>query len=272
MKGFYVKAGMSFFCFLLSYPILSSSNEKHYIVIFPTKGQLIALQAFVPEIIRTKLRRLQDDMPPMPPSVAQRVIEEELEKLGHTLAVFSALDVENVLGSASIAQVHLGVLNTGKRVAVKVQYPNIERLMMSDLANFAVLGAALEKTELKFDLSRVVQELSRQVAKEFDFEAEAQGMNEIRYALKNIRAVSVPQAIPGLVSRRLLVMDYLDGIPMTQLEIRFGKRSKRKIRVIGRKIMKHLTACYGKMILTDGFFQADCKLIIATSWSVHFLT
>ena len=226
------------------------------------KGQLIALQAFVPTIIREKLGVLHDDMPPMSPTLSKEIIERELHKLGHSLAVFSNIDFTNVLGSASIAQVHSGVLANGKRVAVKVQYPNIEPMMMSDLANFALLGAILEKTELKVDLTRVVQELKKQIAMEFDFQAEARGMDEIKHALRGIKSITVPQSVPGMVSRRLLVMDYVNGTPMTQLETLLGSLSRRRVKFVGRKIMEHLSTSYGKMILSDGFFQADCTLLL----------
>lgn len=201
-------------------------------------------------------------MPPMPEDVAGRVIGEELSKLGQSRDVFDSLDLSNVLGSASIAQVHRGTLKRGQiDVAVKVQFPGMEAIMMSDLANYRVLAEVLQRTELKFDLVRPIQELSQQIKMEFDFVAEARGMTEIKHALKDMKSVAVPDAIPGLVSRRLLVMTYLDGVPMTKLDGKLGKvRSDRVIRIIGRKILKNLTKCYGKMILTDGFFQADCKL------------
>ncbi|KAI0560382.1 UbiB [Gracilaria domingensis] len=195
---------------------------------------------------------------------ARQVIEEELQKLGLAMDVFESLDVQTVLGSASIAQVHRGGLRNGNvDVAVKIQYRNIESLMMADLANFRLLGEILQRTELKFDLVRPVQELSRQLALEFDFKNEARNMAEIRYALRKVKQMSVPEAIPGLVSRRLLVMTFLDGIPLTKLDGALEKRETRTVRLVGRRIMKNLTACYGKMILTDGFFQADCTCLIS---------
>lgn len=199
-------------------------------------------------------------MPPMEEALARHVIDEELQKLGQSIDVFESLNVSNVLGSASIAQVHRGVLKTGGiEVAVKVQFPGMEAVMMSDLANYRVLAEVLQRTELKFDLVRPIEELSKQIKMEFDFLAEARGMSEIRHALRHVRSVAVPAVIPGLVSRRLLVMTYLDGVPMTKLEGKLGRvRSDRAVRIIGRKILKNLTTCYGKMILTDGFFQADC--------------
>eukprot|EP00177_Eucheuma_denticulatum_P007143 GFKZ01012980.1.p1 GENE.GFKZ01012980.1~~GFKZ01012980.1.p1 ORF type:complete len:215 (-),score=33.44 GFKZ01012980.1:718-1362(-) len=199
---------------------------------------------------------LQDDMPPMPESQARHVIEQELQRLGKTPAIFSSLDLGTVLGSASIAQVHRGALRDGNiDIAIKIQFPHMERIMLSDLANYRVLAEILQRTELKFDLVRPIQELAKQVAMEFDFEAEARGMTEIRGALRNVRGVSVPEVIPGLVSRRLLVMTYLDGVPLTKLD---GKLGDRAVRVLGRKVLRNLTDCYGKMILRDGFFQADC--------------
>lgn len=223
-------------------------------------GQLVALQAFVPMVIRRKLGILQDDMPPMSAEESRGVIDEELQKLGKTSAIFESLDLDNVLGSASIAQVHRGKLRGGQQVAVKVQFPEMEALMLSDLANYRVLAEVLQRTELKFDLVGPVKELAKQVAMEFDFVAEAEGMDEIRRALRQYRSVSVPAAVPGLVSRRLLVMTYLDGVPLTKLDGKLGKfRSDRAVRRIGRKVLENLTACYGKMILSDGFFQADCK-------------
>ena len=229
----------------------------------PLSGQLIALQAFVPVIIRNKLSLLHDQMPPMPAEEVKSVIQNELNELGQgqISEIFEDLDLENVLGSASIAQVHRGRLrNENKDVAVKVQYPDMEKIMISDLANFRLLGQVLQKTELKFDLIRPVDELKKQISMEFDFQAEALGMTEIRLALSKIKSVTVPQVIPGLVTRRMLVMTYLEGLPMTSLERTLSNRGRRVVRQVGRKILKNLADCYGKMILTDGFFQADCML------------
>lgn len=226
-------------------------------------GQLIALQAFVPATIRKKLSMLHDEMPPMPASTAKNVINDELEKLGLSDKIFKSINLDQVLGSASIAQVHEAVLHEGNtHVAVKVQYPDMERIMMIDLANFRILGEVLQRTELNFDLITPIQEIAHKLAMEFDFVSEARGMNEIRYALRKVKGVNVPESIPGMVSRRLLVMTYLDGMPLTKLDEKLGNLSDKAVRVVGRKILKKLSACYGKMILTDGFFQADCKVAI----------
>lgn len=126
-------------------------------------GQLIAMQAFVPEVIRRKLSRLQDDMPPLGAGEVRGIVEAELGRgVGE---VFERLELGEALGCASIAQVHWGVLKDGKEteVAVKVQMPQAAALMKADLGGFRVLARLLEKTELKFDLVRPVDELEAQL-------------------------------------------------------------------------------------------------------------
>lgn len=245
------------------YPCWHKYFSNNPFIQYQKIGQLISMQSFAPMVIKKKLSLLQDNMPPMPPAQAEQVINAELEKLGKSIAIFKSLDLKNVLGSASIAQVHRGVLQEGNiDVAVKVQFPDMERLMMSDLANFRVLAEVLQRTELKFDLSGPVQELAKQVSMEFDFESEARGMTEIRAALSNVKGVQIPRVIPGLASRRLLIMTYLDGVPMTKLESKLGKLyNPRVVRTLGRRVLRKLSVAYGKMILTDGFFQADCMYI-----------
>jgi hypothetical protein len=222
-------------------------------------GQLIAMQAFVPEIIRTKLARLQDDMPPLPSSVSRRIIEQELRlaRAGSIEHVFKSLDLENVLGCASIAQVHYGVLREGNApVAVKLQQPDAKLLMASDLGNFRLLAEILQRTELKFDLVGPVKELSKQLCAEFDFENEAKSMSIIReLLLGQVHGVRIPKSVLPLVTPRLLVMEFLDGVPLSRLR---GKvTSPRMLRKFGRKAIKRISDAYGEMILTHGIFQAD---------------
>lgn len=223
----------------------------------PCAGQLIALQAFVPPTIRKKLARLQDDMPPMPREQALSAITRELALLGQDISIFEYLDLDHVLGCASIAQVHRGRLrNGGVDVAVKLQFPGAESIMMRDLSSFRLLGEVLQRTELKFDLVGPIKELSRQLRSEFDFTVEASSMNEIRAAVRHIRGVELPRSVAGLTTRRLLVMTYLKGIPMTQLESKIAlSGGRRAVRYVGKKVLKRLAAAYGEMILSRGFFQ-----------------
>lgn len=240
--------------------VLLTFLAKNVIMIHTAIGQLIALQAFVPTVIRQKLAGLQDNMPSMSRAETISVIEKELGEGVSIQNVFKELDVGEVLGSASIAQVHRGKLRDGDtEVAVKVQFPNGERIMMHDLGNFRFLGEILQRTELKFDLVGPINELKRQLSAEFDFIAEAKAMDEIGATLQHLKSIEIPRAVPGLVTRRLLVMTYLHGTPMTRLENAVQHRGgKRAMRRVGRKVLRHLARSYGEMILMNGFFQADC--------------
>ena len=85
------------------------------------------------------------------------------------------------IGSASVAQVHEAIWKpTGEKVAVKVQYPDAERLMIGDLKNLRALAEFLQRTEFKFDLLSSIKELQRQITNEFDFRLEARNMDYMR--------------------------------------------------------------------------------------------
>lgn len=223
--------------------------------------------AFVPPVIREKLARLHDDMPPMPSAQAQDTLHAEIHALQQPLGELAPLefDSSSLLGSASIAEVHRGTLaSSGRPVAIKLQNPHIERLMMGDLANFRILGEILQRTELNFDLVSPIKELKAQIALEFDFLQEAAAMRHFHKALSKVPGVTVPLPVDGLVSRRLLIMSFVQGTPLTRLADAMPIKRKRAIRAVGKKILKRLAACYAKMVLTDGHFHADCMYRLAT--------
>lgn len=222
-------------------------------------GQIVAMQGFVPDIIRDKLSRLQDDMPPLPGNVARELIEAELKKKNPAYNidnVFRSIELDSVLGCASIAQVHKGILRERNvPVAIKVQLPDSELLMGHDLGNFRVLAKILQHTELKFDLEGPINELTKQLSEEFDFENEARSMNAIRGMLRGVKGVRIPEPVSQFVTRKLLVMEYLHGLPLTRIQAHVT--GKRAMKFAGRRIVDRMSQAYGEMILTYGFFQAD---------------
>ena len=130
----------------------------------------------------------------------------------------------------------LGNIAPDGLVAVKVQYPGAAALMAHDIQHVRVWAKFLSKTEIAFDLVSAVDELDAQVALEFDFEREARVMDAIAGHLdaalntnkKNKKKqkrnspstanVVVPRSVPGLVTRRVLTMGFVDGVPLTRLE------------------------------------------------------
>jgi len=219
-------------------------------------------QDLFPEQYTSRLGIFTDQINPMPPSLARAVIEKELlhpsEKFEDIFSYFE----DEPLGSASVAQVHRAVLSANnKTVAVKIQRPGIESKLLGDIANLKALAAAFRNSSaLPLDYYTVFSELEKQLADEFDFVAEAAAMDRIGNALKDGELV-IPRPVSHLVTRRVLVMDFLDGVPLSRARdemLRKGIDPKSpQAHLFGRQLLSALTHSFGMTILQTGFFHAD---------------
>ncbi|KAB2067922.1 hypothetical protein ERO13_A09G245100v2 [Gossypium hirsutum] len=225
-------------------------------------AQIIGKPDLAPAAWVKKLVTLCDQAPATPFDGVQRVLEKEL---GQSISgIFEKFDV-NPLGSASIAQVHRARLRGDKNdVVVKVQHPGIQELMMTDIRNLQAFALYMQKTDIKFDLYSVTKEMETQIGYEFDFLREANAMERIhRFLYENNRKspVLVPRVVQNLASRRVLVMEYIDGIPILKLGDEMAKRGinpgGKMAAAAKQNILKSLTLAYGQMILKSGFFHAD---------------
>jgi len=177
-------------------------------------GQIISSgEGIFPEELVGEFQLLRDRVPPEPFAVVRRTVEHEL---GRPLAeVFVSFD-PTPIASASIAQVHAATLRSGERVAVKVQRSTVDRLVRLDLAAMAWLAPQLVGRIPVAALTNppaLVELFAETIVEELDFRLEAQNMLDIAavYAAADQRSVVVPRPHPTLVTRRLLVMEHLDG-------------------------------------------------------------
>ncbi|KAK6275982.1 hypothetical protein POUND7_005691 [Theobroma cacao] len=233
-------------------------------------AQIIGKPDLAPAAWVKRLVTLCDQAPATPFDAVKFVLEKEL---GRSVGdIFEKFDV-NPLGSASIAQVHRARLRGDKSdVVVKVQHPGIQDLMMTDIHNLQAFALYIQKTDIKFDLYSVTKEMEKQIGYEFDFLREANAMERIRHFLyKNNKKspVLIPRALQDLVTRqdfvvfirRVLVMEYIDGIPILNLGDEMAKRGinpgGKMAAAAKQNILKSLTLAYGQMILKSGFFHAD---------------
>uniref|UniRef100_A0A7C8Z649 ABC1 atypical kinase-like domain-containing protein n=2 Tax=Opuntia streptacantha TaxID=393608 RepID=A0A7C8Z649_OPUST len=181
-------------------------------------AQIVGKPDLAPAAWVRRLVTLCDQAPPTPYEVVRHVVEKELG--GNISEMFDTFE-EIPLGSASIAQVHRARLKGSKGdVVVKVQHPGVLELMMTDIRNMQAFAFYMQRTDINFDLYSVNKEMEKQIAYEFDFLREAQAMEKIRHFLyKNNKKspVLVPRVIQGMVTRRLLVMEYIEGIPILRL-------------------------------------------------------
>ncbi|GLJ36723.1 hypothetical protein SUGI_0739180 [Cryptomeria japonica] len=230
---------------------------------FLKAAQILGKPDLAPDAWVKKLVTLCDGAPPTPFEAMQHVLEEELgKKPNEVFEMFERIP----LGSASVAQVHRARIQGEKSdVAVKVQHPGVQELMMTDIQNLKSFAAYLQKTELKFDLVSVVQEIEKQVGYEFDFLREAKSMEMIGKFLETYNKgkppVIVPRPISSMVTRRVLVMEFIEGTPIMRLGDEMSKKgispNSKMAMVVKRSILKDLTTAYGQMILKSGFFHAD---------------
>ena len=243
LKGFYVKTAQ----------IISSRRD------------------LFPEQYSDALSCFTDNVDPMPVSLAKAVVTAELLHADEKFEdVFCEFDDEP-LGAASVAQVHRAVLTPkygGREVAVKIQRPSIESKLMGDIANLkAITKAFRDSPQLPLDYYTVFSELEKQLQDEFDFVAEAVAMDRIYNSLRftpDGRArdmpLVLPRPVPGLVSKRVLVQDFLHGVPLSRARERMLERGidpdSPQAKLFGRQLLSALTTCFGRSILETGFFHA----------------
>jgi len=201
-----------------------------------------------PEYIEV-LSRLHDRVPPRPfPLIKQRVEEELKKPLEEVFASFSA----EPAAAASLAQVHKALLRDGRLVAVKVQYPDVAALVDLDMRNLAFFVDWLARLEPRFDFRFVINELRRYIPLELDFINEGKNAETVG---KNFAArgddVIVPSIYWQYTTKKLLVMEFMEGIKVTEVE---------KLRNVGidtGAVAQKLTEAYLQQILLDGLFHAD---------------
>jgi len=191
-------------------------------------AQIIASrQDLFPAEYTDALSDFTDNVDPLPVSLIKAVVVKELLNRGEKFEdVFSEFD-DTPVGAASVAQVHRAVLTEkygGKEVAVKVQRPSIESKLMGDIANLKALAKTFRESDaLPLDYYTVFCELESQLQDEFDFVAEAVAMDRIHACVTRDAnglpcesPIVLPRPVPGLVSKRVLVMDYLKGVPLSR--------------------------------------------------------
>ena len=169
---------------------------------------------FPPELV-AEFKLLRDRVPAEEFDAVRRVVEMEL---GRSLDdVFVSFD-RTPIAAASIAQVHAARLRTGEEVVVKVQRPQIAQLVRQDLEAMAWLAPRLTGRIPIAALANppaLVELFAETIVEELDFRLEAENMLDIASVLAQTgqRALLVPRPHPQLVTRRVLVMERLRGIP-----------------------------------------------------------
>ena len=199
------------------------------------------------EYVRT-LSLLHDAVPPRPWPEMRALIESELgDEIERLYAQFDPRPV----AAASLSQVYRARTHEGADVAVKVQYPEIERIVRWDLQTIRFLAEVWSRLETAIDFRPIVDEMERNAPDEIDFIHEGRAAEEIAALLAGRDDVTVPGIHWPLSSRRVLTMDYIDGIKITDVE------ALRKAGVDPSGVAETLIDLYNLMVLRLGMFHAD---------------
>ena len=215
-------------------------------------GQLLASRPdLVGERISEELSQLHDDNPPVSYDEIKEMIEAEL---GGNIENFFIDFSETALATASIAQVHEAKLHTGEKVAVKVQKPNIEDIVETDLSIMKFIANESDRFDTGFkhlNLPAVIHEFDRSIHKEMDFDNELMNIRHLNDNFMYNDKIIVPVTYPDYSTEKVLTMEYVEGVKLS--EVIAGDDPKYNKILIADRIVR----AYLKQIFLDGFFHAD---------------
>ena len=212
-------------------------------------GQYLSARPdLLPEPYIEELAGLQDAVPPRPyAQIARQVAHELGQPPDQAFAEFA----EAPVASASLAQVHRARTHDGRDVAVKVLYPGIESIVRADIRNLGLIVRVVGRIWPKYDFRVIYREAARLVPLELDFHLEAANAQRMRANLAQRDDVVVPAILPELSRTRVLTMEYIDGVKVTDLAA---------LRAQGTDpaaLAERIVDMFGDQVLGHGFFHGD---------------
>lgn len=198
-----------------------------------------------------ELSKLQSNVAPFSSDEVRAIIMEEL---GDTPERLYEEFAPSPFAAASTAQVHRARLADGTPVVVKVQRPNIRPQMKADVGVMVNLSNFLESRfqyAADADLTGMVKEFGDGIIRELDLGGEQYNMKRLARNMENIPGVIVPRAFPHLSSSKVLTMEFVEGVKITNVPA--IQEAGLVCTAIGEIILRALV----KQLLIDGFFHAD---------------
>jgi len=211
-------------------------------------GQILSTRPDIlgPEYVAA-LSRLQDQVPPVPYREVERVLDAELDATSRARIV--SLD-EEPIAAASVAQVHVGHLDTGEKIALKVQRPLARTQVDRDLVIMGFWARVLDKlpSVRLLSLPGAVDRFAEAMRGQLDFRLEAANNRRFAEAFADDEGIGVPGLHEELCTERVLGMEFIEGVRATEPEKVGGDR-----KALARRGLK----CILEMVFRDGFVHAD---------------
>ena len=216
-------------------------------------GQFLSARAdLLPQVALNELVLLQDEVTAVPFRYVADAIEREL---GHPLTELYAYVEQKPTAAASLGQVHRAKLPSGEDVAVKVQRPQVYRLVKADLSALKfviwVITRIKRDTSKFIDLWALYREFGRTVYEELDYVAEGRNAERFARLFAGDPTVKVPKIYWDFTKRRVLTLEWIDGIKISNYPAIEAAGLNRK------QVAERTISTYFKQILEEGFFHAD---------------
>jgi predicted unusual protein kinase regulating ubiquinone biosynthesis (AarF/ABC1/UbiB family) len=224
-------------------------------------GQLLSTRPdLLPPSYIEALSALQANVPPVDWGEIEVVIRQQLQ---HPLEELFTVINPQPIAAGSIAQIHRATLKDGREVALKIQRPSLEMVIEQDIKLIQLIAGLVAQTDFGqyYDTVSLADEFALALRTELDFTKEAEYTEQLRTNLKTSRwfdpqALVIPEINWELTSKKLLVMQWLEGEPL--LTARFRGLDSNGSTIVERKaIAKLLLQAFFQQICLDGFFHAD---------------
>ena len=218
---------------------------------FIKAGQALSTRPdIVPPTVLEELAQLQDQLPGFESNLAMACIEQDL---GDSIDnIFIEIDKEPI-SAASLGQVHRAKLKSGEKVAVKIQRPGLREQITLDL--YIVRNIAIWFKNnigiIRSDLVALIDELGKRIFEEMDYINEANNAEKFRELHSKNVNIAVPKIYRNATSRRVLTMEWIDGIKLTNIE------AVKKLGISPNKMIEIGVSCSLQQLIEHGFFHAD---------------
>ena len=234
-------------------PTRSRLAIEHLGPVFIKFGQLLSTRRdVIGESYVAELSKLQSEVPSFASNIAREIIEKSL---GAPLdSIFSGFS-EHAVASASIAQVHKATLiSNNETVAIKVLRPNIEKIIDKDIKLLKLVAWFIQKSfkdGKRLRPQEVVTEFEKTIHAELDFLSEAANATELYRLHKKDNKIIIPQMFYDYCSHDVLVMEWMDGTPISDIKT----LTKKEIDL--KQLSHNGVDIFYTQVFDYGFFHAD---------------